>query len=229
LTHVLVLAADRATGEGLAAALSAAEDVGSAATVRSSDEVLEILARPASEKVHAVVAAANLAGDHAMRLAGEFRGDPDAPWLVITGLSRGDPALVRYLEAGADAYLTDELSLSGLLLVLRLLRRGEMLLGPHTAHQVIRRLHALSDLLDGAGVDLSAMAELTTREREVLDLVADGLSNKDIGTRLYIGVGTVKSHVHAILTKLDVRDRDEARRVLILWRSRMEREASGEE
>jgi DNA-binding NarL/FixJ family response regulator len=73
------------------------------------------------------------------------------------------------------------------------------------------------------------MAELTTREREVLDLVADGLSNKDIGTRLYIGVGTVKSHVHAILTKLDVRDRDEARRVLILWRSRMEREASGEE
>ena len=229
MTHVLVLAADRATGEGLAAALSAAEDVRSAATVRSSDEVLEILARPGSQEVDAVVAAANLAGDHAMRLAGEFRGHPDAPWLVITGLSRGDPALVRYLEAGADAYLTDELSLSGLLLVLRLLRRGEMLIGPHTAHQVIRRLHALSDLVDGAGVDLSAMAELTAREREVLGLVAERLSNKEIGKRLYIGVGTVKSHVHAILTKLDVRDRDEARRVLILWRSRMEQKESGDD
>lgn len=182
-------------------------------------EALEVLDRPGAS-IDAVVAAADLSGDDALRLAGQLRGGPDAPFLVITGLPPSDPILVQYLEAGADAYLTEELSLGGLLLVLRLLDRGEVLVAPPTAHLLVRRIHAMADLLEASGVDVSAMADLTSREKEVLDLLGHRLSNKEIAKRLYIGVGTVKSHVHSILGKLDVRDREEARKVLLLARSR---------
>lgn len=223
MIRILVLARDQATCDGLAAALSAAEDMESGGTARTADEVRSALKRP-GPRVDAVVAAAELPGDDALVLAREFRGREDAPWLVVTGLPPAHATLVQYVEAGADAYLTDDLSISGLLLTLRLLRRGETLLSPPTARRLIRRLHALADLLDSSGVDVSAMARLTPREREVLDLVGHGLTNKEIGRRLFIEVGTVKTHVHAILSKLEVRDREEARSVLILART----DAAGE-
>nr|WP_269328908.1 response regulator transcription factor [Kineosporia babensis] len=64
-----------------------------------------------------------------------------------------------------------------------------------------------------AGADalaLKAVEGLTQREREVLVLLADGLSNREIGERLYLSAGTVKDHVSAILTKLDVASRIQA-------------------
>jgi DNA-binding NarL/FixJ family response regulator len=57
---------------------------------------------------------------------------------------------------------------------------------------------------------LDEVADLTPREQEVLDLIGEGLSNQEIADRLVIEVGTVKNHVHSILQKLDVGDRDEA-------------------
>lgn len=218
MIRVLVLDRDRATCESIAAGLAASEDVESAGTALSVDEVLAVLGRP-GKRVDVVVASATLRNDGALELARRFRGEDDAPSLVVTGLEATDAAIVQYLEAGVAAYLTDELSLSGLLLILRLLDRGEVLVAPPTAHLLIRRLHDLASLLEGSGMDVSALSELTPREEEVLDLLGKGFTNKEIADELYIGVGTVKSHVHSILKKLNVRDREEARKVLLLSRS----------
>jgi len=216
--RVLVVHRERSTAEGIAAGLGASDDVESAGSARDVATTLQEVERPGS-RIDIVVASADLPGNGVLELAETLRGRENRPALVVTGLPSTDAVLVRYLEAGVDGYLTDELSLSGLLLVLRLLNRDEVLVGPSTARLLVRRLHALAGLLATSGLDLSALSELTPREGEVLDLIGEGLTNREIGRRLFIGVGTVKSHVHSLLGKLDVRDREEARKLLILSRT----------
>lgn len=218
MIRVLVLARDRSAGEGTAAGLAAVDDVESAGTARTPDEALDMI-EGADRRVDAVVAPSNPSEDVVEHLGSAFREMDSPPALVVTGLPASDAIILRYVEAGATAFMTEELSISGLHLVLRLLDRGEVLVGPSTAYHLVRRLHELTELLDGTGLDLSAMASLTPRQEEVLELLGRGMTNREIAERLYIGVGTVKSHVHAVLDKLGVRDREEARKVLILSRA----------
>lgn len=224
MIRVLVLDRDRATCEALATGLAAAEDMEAVATALSAEEALEVIDR---EEVDTVVASANLRADAVLDLARTLRGREERPCLVVTGIAASDAVLLRYLEAGVDAYLTEELSMSGLLLVLRLLDRGEVLMSPRTSRRLVERLHAMADLLEESGVDLAGLSKLTPREEEVLGLLGDELTNKQIAERLFIGVGTVKTHVHSILDKLEVRDRDEARKVLVLSRVRAREEERG--
>ncbi len=224
MIRVLVLDRDRATCQALAAGLAASEDMEAVETALSAEEALEIIDR---EEVDMVVASGNLRANAVMELARTLRGREERPCLVVTGVAPSDAVIVRYLEAGVDAYLTEELSMSGLLLVLRLLDRGEVLVSPRTARRMVERLHAMADLLEESGVDLAGLSRLTPREEEVLDLLGRELTNKEIAERLYIGVGTVKTHVHSILDKLEVRDRDEARKVLILSRAREREDGAG--
>ena len=216
--RILVVYPDQATGEGIVSGLSAAPEVEHAESVRTVEGAVELLARP-TVRFDVVVVSAGRSDDDALALATRFREGEDRPDVVVTGLPNVDGAILRHVEAGADAYLTEEISIEGLLMVLRLLDRGEVLVAPSTARALISRLHAMAALLDRSGIDVSAVASLTPRESEILALLGERLTNKEIAERLFIGVGTVKSHVHAILKKLDVRDREEARRVLIVARA----------
>ncbi len=218
MIRVLVLDRDRATCEGIAAALSAAEDVTAAHTAVSPEEALHLLGKPGVE-VDVVVGSARSDGASVLGLARTFRGEEEAPRLVVTGLPENHGVILSYLEAGVDGYLTEELSLAGLLLVLRLLAREEVLISPRTAYRLIQKLHLLNRMLDGKGFDLSSLSTLTQREEEILELLGKQLSNKEIARRLFIGVGTVKTHVHAIMRKLGVGSREEARDLLILARA----------
>jgi DNA-binding NarL/FixJ family response regulator len=81
--------------------------------------------------------------------------------------------------------------------------------------QALRRELARAPVLEGASVvrapaSTGMIDELTSRELEVLRFVATGLANREIATRLHVSVGTIKTHVHRILAKLDVGNRTEA-------------------
>ena len=218
MTRILVLDRDRSTAEGIAAALSAAEDIVAGHAAVPMEEVLHILGKPGVE-VDVVVASARNPNGRVLELARSFRSEEGYPRLVATGLTSNDAVILNYLEAGVDAYLTEELSISGLLLVLRLLEAEEVLVSPRMGNRLIQRLQLLNRMLDGTGFDLSSLSKLTPREKEILELLGQQLSNKDISRRLFIGVGTVKTHVHAILRKLGVKGREDARDLLILARS----------
>lgn len=217
MIRVLVVHRDLATGQAIASGM-AAEDVESVGSARGREEMIEFLDQPGA-KVDIVIATAATGSAEALELAESLRGRDPRPKLVVTGLPSSDAVLIRYMEAGADAYLTEDHSLAGLLLIVRLLARGETLVGPSTAHLLVKRIQGLSALLAPSGIDLSAISDLTERESEVLALLGANLTNQQIAKRLFIEVGTVKSHVHSILSKLDVRDRAEARKVFILSRS----------
>lgn len=135
------------------------------------------------------------------------------PHLKIVPLGVGEEGdVVRFIEAGATAYLLVTESFDDLVATLRDVHRGRADCAPEVAVRVLERI---VDLSRSAGDDHPPPPEhpLTPREQEVLELLADGLANKEIAARLDIALSTVKNHVHNLLEKLGVGRRREAVKV----------------
>jgi DNA-binding NarL/FixJ family response regulator len=129
-----------------------------------------------------------------------------APRVLVLTTFDLDEYIFEALRAGASGFLLKDAAPDELVSAVRLVAGGEALLAPAVTRRVIEEF-ARSGAPAPAhpGVD-----ELTTREREVLLLVARGLSNAEIARELFLTAGTVKSHVAHILRKLDARDRVQA-------------------
>ncbi|HTZ24808.1 MAG TPA: response regulator transcription factor [Streptosporangiaceae bacterium] len=108
------------------------------------------------------------------------------------------------LRAGASGFLLKERPPEELLSAIRVIAAGEALLAPNITHKLIAHFTRQPDPLRPPP---KALAQLTAREREVLVLIANGLSNTEIAGRLSMSVPTAKTHVSRILAKLGARDR----------------------
>jgi DNA-binding NarL/FixJ family response regulator len=167
-------------------------------------------------------------GRDAVELARETHPDvvlmdirmPDGDGLWATGEIVADPALAgtrivivttfeldeyvaQAIIAGASGFLVKDTEPVELIRAVRVVAAGDALLSPGVTRRLIERV---STGLRPAP-DTSRLAQLTEREREVLALVAHGLTNTEIGERLYLSPLTAKTHVSRIMTKLDARDR----------------------
>jgi len=129
--------------------------------------------------------------------------------IVMLTISEDDDDLFDAIRAGADGYLLKNIRPEALFENLRGVMRGEAPIAPGIAH---RLLDALRDGLPRPASPAAGAGEtaLTRREAEILQLVAAGLSNKEIAGRLTITEGTVKNHVHNALEKLHLSNRTQA-------------------
>ena len=116
-----------------------------------------------------------------------------------------DEYIYEALRAGASGFVLKDDPPEQLLAAIRTVAAGDALLSPGVTRRVIEQFTRLPSPTPPPGFD-----ELTTREQEVLRLLAQGLSNAEIGAQLYIGETTVKTHVTRVLQKLKVRDRAQA-------------------
>jgi DNA-binding NarL/FixJ family response regulator len=127
--------------------------------------------------------------------------------LVLTTFDT-DEYVYRALAAGASGFLLKLIAPEELVAAIRVAARGDALIDPSVTRRLIARFAtgiAPVPALAAPGID-----RLTSRERQVLTLVADGYNNAEIGARLHVGDETVKTHVSRILAKLGVRDRVQA-------------------
>jgi DNA-binding NarL/FixJ family response regulator len=133
-------------------------------------------------------------------------GDPacTATKVVILTTFDLDEYVYGALRAGASGFLLKDARPEDLLAAIRLVAAGEALLAPSVTRRLIERFAALPA---PARTDASALAGLTDREREVLALVARGLSNAELAERIHVSLATAKTHVGHLLTKLGARDR----------------------
>ncbi|WP_030204658.1 response regulator transcription factor [Streptomyces sp. NRRL S-87] len=125
--------------------------------------------------------------------------DP-APRVVMLTTFGDDDNVVRALREGATGFLLKDEGPQELISAVRAAAAGDAVLSPGVTGAVISRMLRAADPVGGGGAD-ERIARLTGREREVLAMLGEGLSNQDIATRLGIGTGTVKTHVGAILDK----------------------------
>jgi DNA-binding NarL/FixJ family response regulator len=132
--------------------------------------------------------------------------EPPPRVLVLTTFDL-DEYVFGALRAGAAGFLLKDAPRERLLEAIRVVHGGEALLSPSITRRLIEDFAARTDPLEPPP---TLLEQLTPREREVLVLVARGLSNGEIAERLVVTEATVKSHVGSILTKLDLRDRVQA-------------------
>ncbi|MDH4369900.1 MAG: response regulator transcription factor, partial [Nitrospira sp.] len=128
--------------------------------------------------------------------------------LVIDVPENEDEILYCIETGGASGYLLCDASVEGLVRNIKAIVQGETLCQPRIANLAFSRLSTLTR--QTSSTQTLDSKRLTRREGEILESIADGLSNKEIATRLHIEVSTVKNHVHNILDKLDLQDRRSA-------------------
>jgi DNA-binding NarL/FixJ family response regulator len=130
--------------------------------------------------------------------------DPPARVLILTTFDL-DEYVYEALRAGASGFLLKDRPAEELVAAVRVVASGESLLAPSVTRRLIEEFARRAPAVAPAELD-----ELTDREREVLVLIARGLSNAEIARSLYVAETTVKTHVGRVLHKLGLRDRAQA-------------------
>jgi DNA-binding NarL/FixJ family response regulator len=128
---------------------------------------------------------------------------PDSKVLILTTFE-DDDYILGALRAGASGFMLKRSSPEELIAAIHTVADGEALLSPSVTRRLIDRV--AKQPLVGTASD-PRLDDLTPREREVLELIASGLSNREIADALMVEATTVKSHVKRVLAKLDARDR----------------------
>jgi two-component system nitrate/nitrite response regulator NarL len=198
---VLVIADFPLYREGLAQALDYREAIDVLGTAASSPDALESVADLNPDVALVDVATTN--GFAAVRSVGQ--AVPNAK-IVALALPDSEDDVVAYAEAGISGCVSRNGTLADVEAVIMSVARGETLLSPKITAGLLRRL---SDLAAERAPRVPDV-RLTSRETEIIELLDEGLSNKEIAQRLSISLSTVKNHVHSILDKLQVTRRGEA-------------------
>ncbi|WUH89509.1 response regulator transcription factor [Streptomyces sp. NBC_00433] len=131
---------------------------------------------------------------------------PSLACLMLTSFD-DDDALLDAIMAGAAGYVLKQIKGSDLVTAVRTVASGQSLLDPATT---ARLMSSLRDEHSGAGSEKEPLAALSPREREILALIGDGLTNRQIGKQLYLSEKTVKNNVSRLLGKLGVERRVQA-------------------
>jgi DNA-binding NarL/FixJ family response regulator len=128
-----------------------------------------------------------------------------APRVLVLTTFDTDEHVVAALRAGASGFLLKDVTPADFVAAIRVVAAGEALIAPTVTRRLLERFADLP--MAGDAAHAAQLAQLTEREVEVLALVAQGLSNREIAARLVLAEPTVKTHVSHLLLKLDLRDR----------------------
>jgi DNA-binding NarL/FixJ family response regulator len=188
---------------GFRMVLAAQPDMDVVAEAGNGVEALEVLRSTAVDVVLMDVRMPKLDGVETTR---RICADTDPPKVLILTTFDLDEYAFSGLKAGASGFMLKDVPPGELLAAIRAVHSGDAVVAPSTTRRLLDRF---APMLPSAGKqpEHKGLERLTEREREVMVLVAQGLSNGEIAARLVLSEATVKTHVGRILTKLGLRDR----------------------
>ena len=183
-------------------------DIEVAACAATVQEALTFIQKQA---VNIVLVSVGLPDQGALTLTRRIADCAPAVKVLVLGLlEENKNDTLRYIEAGAAGYILKDSSLDELIRIIRLAHKGEAQVSTKVAGALMERLSNLARMFSAVENKMNGDVRLTARELEVLQFIGEGLTNQEIAARLVVEVGTVKNHVHSILEKLNVSNRDEA-------------------
>lgn len=147
----------------------------------------------------------SLENHDSLRVTGTVHQEVPEAKVIVMGLLPAQEDVADFVTAGASGFIMKEASFDDFLATIRAVAAGQQVLPQELTASLFSQIAALA-IRKGKPRLLEAVG-LTERERQVIDLIAEGLSNKEIAARLHIAVHTVKSHVHNVLEKLALRTR----------------------
>lgn len=209
MTRVVIVDDQAMVRAGFAAILQAQDDITVVAQAGDGVEGVEIVRRERPDVVLMDVRMPNLDGISATREilgAADHDGRP-APAILILTTFDADEYVHDALGAGASGFLLKDALPEELVQAVRVIASGDALLSPRVTKRLLERF---ASVRPAANNHVLRLNDLTDREREILVLVGQGLSNSEIAAQLFLAEQTVKSHVSRIFTKLHLRDRVQA-------------------
>ncbi|QMU79559.1 response regulator transcription factor [Streptacidiphilus sp. PB12-B1b] len=213
---------------GFRMVLQSQQDIEVVAEAGDGAQALEVLAATEVDVVLMDVRMPRMDGVEATRrICGRAAAGPEGggPRVLILTTFDLDEYAFAALKAGASGFLLKDVPPAELVAAIHAVHGGEAVVAPTTTRRMIDRFATVLPSSQPPQ-DTPEMARLTEREREVLLLVATGLSNGEIAARLSLSEATVKTHVGRILTKLELRDRVQA--VVLAYETGLVRAGGGQ-
>ena len=184
---------------GVAALLETEPDIEVVGEAGTADRAL---ARIPALKPDVAILDVRLPDGDGVRVCRQLRSQrPELACLMLTSFS-DEEALFDAVMAGASGYVLKQIHGSDLVGAVRTVAAGQSLLDPRSTAQMLQRLRERPRT--------DPLAQLTDQERKILELIGDGLTNRQIGERLYLAEKTVKNYISNIFGKLDMRRRTQA-------------------
>jgi DNA-binding NarL/FixJ family response regulator len=201
-TSVVLVEGNRLLREGLVAMVGEQEDLLIVGALGNRDEALAHVGRV---KPHVVLIDLGLRKQDDERLVEALTAGNPGVKVIVMDMPPGEADIFTLIRAGVSGFILKDASFDEFLRTIRLVVSGTHVLPPPLADTLFSEI--ANQEARYAKTLLSSGSTLTRREREIITLIADGLSNKEIAVRLNVATFTVKSHVHNVLEKLTLRTR----------------------
>ena len=164
-----------------------------------------VLLKSRADRARIILVDLGLRNQNGLRVVASIRKATPELKVIGMGLIPAQSDIVEFVEAGASGFILKDATVEEFLETIRSVARGEKVLPSLLTHSLFS--HVVELALKNGKRSLNNAVRMTKREREVIALIADGLSNKEIAQRLNIATYTVKSHVHNIMEKLALHTR----------------------
>ncbi|MFH0991332.1 MAG: response regulator transcription factor [bacterium] len=201
-SRILIIEDNRVLREGIAAMLNAQADMRVVATIGSGNNVL---LKAIQTKPHVILMDLGLKYFKESSVVESIREKIPESKVIGMGFIPSQSDIVEFVEAGASGFILKDATVKEFLGTIRSVAQGAKVLPPSLAGSLFS--HVIELALKKKKGTLASAVRMTKREREIIVLIADGLSNKEIAQQLNIATHTVKSHVHNIMEKLALHSR----------------------
>jgi DNA-binding NarL/FixJ family response regulator len=201
--RVLIVDDHAIVRQGIRSLLQAEPDMQVVGEAGDGIEATRLAKELAPDVVVMDLAMPEMDGLEATRLIKET--NPQTQILALT-MHESDEYFFRVLQMGASGYVLKRAATNDLLSAVRAVARGEVFLYPSVAKKLVTD-YLLTAEIKGEGEDKGSYAGLTEREREILKLIAEGLTNREIAERLVLSLSTVQTHYAHVMEKLNLQNR----------------------
>lgn len=202
--RLLIIEDNRLLREGLTDVLIKERDFEVIAPLETDEKMLSKIQ---TSDIDVVLLDLGLQSYDSLEVVKLFRKNDSDIKMVLMGLFATHSEVLEFVECGVKGFILKNATVSDFLATVRSVARGERVLPSYLTESLFDQI--IEQSLNGPEWEenIKESVQLTQREKEVIDLIAEGLSNKDIAEKLFISPYTIKSHVHNILEKLTLHSR----------------------
>lgn len=201
--QVLLIEDNKILQAGISALLKKQSDMNVVSIIFNEKDILELISKLNTD---IVLLDHGLPNQNNLNIIKSIKKDCPRPKIIVMNLIRSQTDIFEYVEAGVSGFMLEDISSKEFLKTIRSVYQGDNILPPYLTDalfsQIIKHEIDESDLSS-----FNKIVRLTKREKQVMKLISDGDSNKEIAQKLQISNNTAKSHVHNILEKLSLSTR----------------------
>jgi DNA-binding NarL/FixJ family response regulator len=200
--RILLIEDNRLLREGITAMINGEADMKVVAASGGNENTVR---KTRTLRAQVILIDLSLRNQNGVRMVASLAKETPQLRVIGMGLIPTQVDIVEFVQAGASGFILKDATVKDFLRTIRSVAHGGKVLPPPLTHSLFS--HVVEFALEKGGGRVKSAVRMTKREREIIALIAEGLSNKEIAQRLNIATYTVKSHVHNIMEKLALHTR----------------------